>query len=350
MARVIQEREEREPRSTRRDDRHAHLGLTDADVVDMYRMMLLARALDQKIWNLNRMGRANFVISGQGQEAAGVGSAWVIRRGHDVVLPYYRDFGVVLTLGMTPYEILLSVFARADDPNSAGRQMPNHWGCRRLGIITGSSPIATQIPHAAGIAAASRSRGDDAVTFCYFGEGAASKGDFHEALNFAGIHRLPIVFVCENNGYAISVPLAKQSAVADVADRAASYGFGGAVVDGNDPLAVYQATADAVETARSGRGPTLIECKTYRYLPHTSDDDDRTYRTREEVEEAKRNDPIVRFGGELKELGLLDDEGVESTCVELKQQVDDAVARAWEAPDPEPESALLHLYAEDGSA
>ena len=234
-------------------DRHTELGLSGDDVVAMYRTTLLARTLDQRMWNLNRQGRARFVISGQGQEGTQVGSAWALRAGYDIALPYYRDFGVVLTLGMTPYEVFLAVLARADDPNSGGRQMPNHWGCRRLNIITGSSPIATQLPHAAGLAQASAIRGDDRVTVCWFGEAASSKGDFHEALNYAGIHRLPVVFVCENNHYAISVTMAQQSAVADVAARASSYGMPGVIVDGNDTLDVYGAVRAAVARARAGR-------------------------------------------------------------------------------------------------
>jgi 2-oxoisovalerate dehydrogenase E1 component alpha subunit len=157
-----------------------------------------------------------------------------------------------------------------------------------------------------------------------------------------------VIWVCENNLYAISVPLSKQMAVKQVSDRAEAYGFPGVTIDGNDVLACYEAMTTAIDRARSGEGPTLIEVRTYRFHPHTSDDDDRTYRTREEVEQAKTNDPIVKFGATLKELRLLDDDGVESTRVELKEQVDQAVARAWEAPDPEPESALLHVFEEGG--
>jgi 2-oxoisovalerate dehydrogenase E1 component alpha subunit len=238
------------------------------------------------------------------------------------------------------------VFAKPEDPSSGGRQMPAHWGSRRLGIITGSSPIATQIPHASGIAYAMKYRGEDAVVASWFGEGATSEGDWHEALNFAGIHKLPAVFVCENNRYAISVPLTKQMGIADVADRGQAYGFPGVVVDGSNVLACYEAMKQAVERARKGDGPTLIECKTYRYHPHTSDDDDRTYRTREEVEEAKKKDPIVLFGSYLTEQGLIDDEGIESLRKELKDEVDRAVDEAWNAPDAEPESALRHVFAE----
>ena len=173
-----------------------------------------------------------------------MGTAWAMRRGVDVWLPYYRDGGVVLTAGMTPYEIFLGIFAKADDPSSGGRQMPSHLGHRALGIITGSSPIATQVPHAAGIAYAIKYP-QGAVVACWFGDGATSAGDWHEGLNFAGIHRLPVVFVCENNHYAISVPQSKQMAIDDVADRAAGYGFPGVVVDGNDVLACYAAMKEA---------------------------------------------------------------------------------------------------------
>jgi len=324
---------------------HTRLGLTDEAVVAMYRTMLTARAVDQKAWNMSRSGQVRFIIPGQGQEGCQVGSAWAIRAGHDVVLPYYRDFGVVLTLGMTSYEVILAVLARPDDPNSGGRQMPNHWGCSRLNIITGSSPIGTQFPHAAGLAMASQLRGDDKVTVAYFGEAGASKGDFHEALNVAGIHCLPTVFICENNGYAISVGMDEQSAVENVADRAASYGFGGVVVDGNDPLAVYAASHEAVERARAGGGPTLVECKTYRLMPHTSDDDDRRYRTSEEVAAAWEKDPLPRFARYLAETGVLSEADAERLAEHTKAEVNDATARAMAAPLASPQDAANRVYA-----
>lgn len=326
-------------------DRHTALGLTVDDLLGMYRTIVLARFLDQKIWSLNRMGKAPFVVSSQGHEGAQVGSAWALRRGHDVVLPYYRDTGVVLTLGMTAEDVLLAVFARADDPSSGGRQMPNHWGSSRLRIVSGSSPIATQLPHATGFAYASKLRGDDQVAVAYFGEGAASKGDFHEALNFAGIHSLPCVFVCENNGYAISVPLARESAVDDVADRAHSYGFGGVIVDGNDPLDVYAATHQALRRARAGDGPTLIECKTYRFRAHTSDDDDRTYRTPEEVEAWRKKDPLRQLRQYLIEQRLLSEAEEVAIDTELKAAVDDAARRAEARPFAEPATAATRVFA-----
>jgi 2-oxoisovalerate dehydrogenase E1 component len=327
-------------------DRHTDLGLSGDDLVGMYRTILTARVLDQKIWALNRMGKAAFVVSGQGHEGAQVGSAWALRAGHDIVLPYYRDTGVMLTLGMTVEHILLAVLARADDPNSGARQMPNHWGWPEGNVITGSSPIATQLPHAAGLAYAAKLRREDQVAVSYFGEGATSKGDFHEALNFAGIHQLPMVFVCENNGYAISVPLASESAVDDVADRAHSYGFGGVIVDGNDPLDVYAAVHSAVRHARRGDGPTLVECKTYRYLAHTSDDDDRTYRTPQEVEAWRKKDPLRRITQYLIEQRLLSEADEERIEAEVKAEVDRAAKAAEAAAPPDPATAYARVFAQ----
>jgi len=326
-------------------DRHSALGLSGDDLVGMYRTILTARVLDQKIWALNRMGKAAFVVSGQGHEGAQVGSAWALRAGHDIVLPYYRDTGVMLTLGMTVEQILLAVLAKADDPNSGARQMPNHWGWPEGNVITGSSPIATQLPHAAGLAYAAKLRHEDRVTVSYFGEGATSKGDFHEALNFAGIHQLPMVFVCENNGYAISVPMSSESAVDDVADRAHAYGFGGVIVDGNDPLDVFGAVHSAVRHARRGDGPTLVECKTYRYLAHTSDDDDRTYRTPQEVEAWRKKDPLRRITQYLIEQRLLSEADEERIEAEVKAEVDTAAKAAEAADAPAPTTAYTKVFA-----
>src|SRR5436309_13900326 len=212
--------------------RHHQLGLSDQDLLHMYRMMVTARLCDEAQFRLNRQGKAPFVVPVSGHEGCQVATAWPLRKGQDVFVPYYRDMAVCLTAGLTPYDVFLGVFGKRDDPSSGGRQMPAHWSSRRLGIVTGSSPIATQIPHAAGIAYAIQYRSEDAVVGCWFGDGATSEGDWHEGMNFAGIHKLPIVFVCENNHYAISVAQSKQMAVDNVADRAAGYGFPGVVVDG----------------------------------------------------------------------------------------------------------------------
>ncbi|HXY72684.1 MAG TPA: thiamine pyrophosphate-dependent dehydrogenase E1 component subunit alpha [Actinomycetota bacterium] len=326
--------------------RHRALGLTDQDVRAMYRFMVTARQCDEAQFRLNRQGKAPFVVPVSGHEGCQVGSGWAFDRTKDILVPYYRDMALCLVAGVTPKDIFLGVFGKRDDPASGGRQMPVHWSSRSLRIITHSSPIATQIPHAVGAAYASRYRGEDAVTGCWFGEGATSEGDWHEAMNFAGVHRLPVVFCCENNQYAISVHVSKQMAVKDVAMRAQGYGFPGLVADGNDVLSCYEASKAAVDRARRGEGPTLVEFKTYRFRPHTSDDDDRTYRSREEVEHAKANDPVPRFASYMKEAGLLNDEGIERIEGEVKTEIARAVDEAWNAPDPEPESALRGVYAE----
>jgi 2-oxoisovalerate dehydrogenase E1 component alpha subunit len=251
----------------------------------------------------------------------------------------------MLALGLKAREAMLQFFGRADDPCSAGRQMPGHWSVPRLKVVTGSSPVATQIVHATGIALASKIRREPHVTAVYFGEGCTAGGDFHEGLNFAGIHELPVVFVCENNGYAISQPQSKEMPVANVADRAAGYGMPGEVVDGNDLVAVYEVRRRAVERARRGDGPTLIEAKTYRLVPHSSDDDDRVYRSREEVAAWMRKDPIDRFRRSLLEMGVLDDSALEQTKQRVAEEVDDATEYAEHAPAPPDESAFTHVYA-----
>jgi 2-oxoisovalerate dehydrogenase E1 component alpha subunit len=327
---------------------HEAFGLEPKDLLEMYRTMVMARLCDEAQFRLNRQGRAPFVVPVSGHEGCQVGTAWPFHKGEDVLVPYYRDMAVCLTAGMTPRDVFLGVFGKKDDPSSGGRQMPAHWSSRRLGIVSGSSPIATQIPHAAGIAYAIKYRGEDAVVGCWFGDGATSEGDWHEGLNFSGIHDLPIVWYCENNKYAISVPLSKQMAVKDVAVRAEGYGFEGVVVEGNDVLGCYEASKKAIDKARNGGGPTLIELKTYRFHPHTSDDDDRTYRSREEVEEAKRNDSLLTFAAYLKQQGLIDDEGIESLRKEIKAEVDAEVDAAWDAQDPPEESLPRHVFAVSG--
>jgi len=324
--------------------RHRSLGLSDDQALRIYEVMRLARAIDERMWLINRQGRAPFVISCQGQEGAQVGTAAALRPGHDWVAPYYRDAGVILWFGMTARDQMLSFFARREDPNSGGRQMPGHFGSRRLHIVTGGSPVATQLLHAAGVALASKQRKEDAVTAAYFGEGAASQGDCHEAMNFAGIHKLAVIFVCENNGYAISVPQSRQMAIQNLADRAAGYGFPGVVVDGNDVLACYEVTRQAVERARRGEGPTLIEAKTYRFTPHSSDDDDKRYRQAEEVAIWRQKDPIQRYATYLRESGILTDPVEQEITERVDQQVDEATEYAEQAPDPTPDDLMTFVY------
>ncbi|MFA9556001.1 thiamine pyrophosphate-dependent dehydrogenase E1 component subunit alpha [Evansella sp. AB-rgal1] len=313
----------------------------------MYETMLLARMIDERMWLLNRAGKIPFVISCQGQEAAQVGAATALNTEKDYILPYYRDMGVVLTFGMTAKELMLSGFAKAEDPNSGGRQMPGHFGKKKNRIVTGSSPVTTQVPHAVGFGLAAKMKKEDFVAFTTFGEGSSNQGDFHEGINFASVHDLPVIFMCENNKYAISVPIEKQLRCEKVSDRAIGYGIHGETVDGNDPLAVYAAISKARDRALKGEGPSLIETVSYRLTPHSSDDDDSTYRAKEEVEEAKKVDSIVTFGSYLKSAGILTEEMDNKIRSEIRKEIDEATDYAENAPYADAESALKYVYGEE---
>ncbi|MCF2649803.1 MULTISPECIES: thiamine pyrophosphate-dependent dehydrogenase E1 component subunit alpha [Bacillaceae] len=327
-------------------NRHLEAGLTDDQVLAMYEQMLLARRIDERMWLLNRAGKIPFVISCQGQEAAQVGAAFAFDRDKDYMLPYYRDLGVVLTFGMTTKDIMLSGFAKAEDPNSGGRQMPGHFGQKKNRIVTGSSPVTTQVPHAVGIALAGKIEKKDIVTFVSFGEGSSNQGDFHEGANFAGVHKLPVIFLCENNKYAISVPIEKQLGCANVSDRAIGYGMPGYTVDGNDPIEVYRVTKEAVDRARRGEGPTLIETVSYRLTPHSSDDDDSSYRAKEEVTEAKGKDPLFTFRAYLMSTGILTEELDQSLNKKIAEEINEATDYAEKAPYAQPEDTLKFVYGE----
>jgi 2-oxoisovalerate dehydrogenase E1 component len=320
---------------------HKALGLSDERVVEMYRTMLLARRLDERMWALNRQGRAPFVVSVAGHEGTQVGAAFAIDTATDWSLPYYRDTAFNLALGVTPEEIFLGVFSKESDPASGGRQLPNHWSDPDLKIFTQSSVIATQFPHACGIAHQLKATGQPGVVIVTSGEGATSEGDWHEAMNFASIHQLPMVFLIENNLYAISVPVADEVA-GGVAIKGAGYAMPGLEVDGNNALAVYGMVSAAVERARKGEGPTLIEAMTYRYYAHTSDDDDKLYRSAEEVELWRRKDPITVLRQYLVESRLLDEETEEGLDTEVTTLIADSVKSAAAAPDPT--DPLVNVY------
>lgn len=326
---------------------HHELGLSDDDVVRMYEVMRLSRDLDDRMWLMNRQGIGHFAVPGQGHEGIAVGYAAALRPEHDWLVPHYRDLAALLYIGMTPREVMLNYLAKRDEPAGGGRQNYAHWGHDRLRIKTISSPQGPHVPHGVGIAYASRYNGTDEVTWIGFGDGTSSKGDVHEAMNFASIHELPCIFCIENNGYAISVPTDKQMAIEDVADRAAGYNMPGIVVDGTDVLAMYAASQEAVERARAGAGPTLIEAKCERLYPHTSNDDDRHYRTEEDREEMKQHDPVVQFRSYLIGAGLWSDEKEDTLKRLVETQIEDAIDFASEADDPLPEEARLNLYADN---
>lgn len=319
-------------------------GLSDDQLLTIYEVMLLARKLDERMWVLHRQGKVAFHISGMGQEACQVGAAFAMARGVDWLHPYYRDMAFVLALGMTPRHVMLQLFGKAEDPSSGGRQMSSHWGYAPSRIVTSSSPVATQVPQAAGIAFAAKLRGLDEVVVVTLGEGSTAQGDFHEGLNWAGIHCLPLVVLVQNNQYAISSPVESEMPVPNVADRGQAYRMLGVIYDGNDVLESYNVAREAIMRGRSGQGPTLLEAKTYRIVPHSSDDDDRSYRSREEVAMWKQRDPILHFEGVLRERGLLNGAEVERILGSVMQKVDDATEYAQRAPYPRPEDALHPVF------
>jgi 2-oxoisovalerate dehydrogenase E1 component alpha subunit len=245
---------------------------------------------------------------------------------------------------VTPRDEFLALLARRDDPNSGGRQMPGHFSNRELNIVTASAPIGVQYPQAAGTALAFKMRGEDGVVLTSGGEASTSSGDWHEAMNMAGIHDLPVVFLIQNNVYAISVPENLQIA-GSIAGRAEGYGFPGVSVDGNDVLAVYEAAREAVARARRGDGPTLIEAKTYRMTAHSSDDDDRRYREREEIEAWRLKDPIARFERYLMENGVIDEAERDEIDAAVKAEVREASDYAQSAPVADPEEGFSGVYA-----
>jgi len=326
--------------------RHAELGLSDDDVLGMYRAMLLARAVDERMWLMQRAGKIAFIISGQGHEGAQVATSWAMRKGTDWMAPFYRSIASAMTFGMSAEDIITAHLAKRDDVSSGGRQMPGHYGGAPYNIVSLSSPVGTQVLHAVGIAMGAWVRGDDVVTMTQFGEGTSNQGEIHEAMNFAGVHHLPVIFVCENNGYAISVPLERQVAGGSVAARAAGYGMPGVTVDGGDVLGCYAAAREAHERARRGEGPTLIEANVVRLTSHSSDDDQRRYRDPAEVEGLKARDPIPAFGAELRAAGVLTDEREEQLRAEVKAEVNDASKRAEARPEPTTDDAHERVYAE----
>jgi 2-oxoisovalerate dehydrogenase E1 component alpha subunit len=322
------------------------LGLADADLIEMYRLVALARAIDERMWILNRAGRIPFVISGQGHEGAQVGIAWALQKGHDWIAPFYRSIATCLTFGMSARDIMTAQYATAGDPSSGGRQMPGHYGSHVHNIVSVSSPVATQLLHAVGIALAAKIRKTGQVAMTTMGEGSSNQGDVHEGLNFAAIHKLPFIFVVENNGYAISVPAAMQVSVVDVADRASGYGIPGVVVDGGDVLACYAATREAVARARAGDGPTLIEAKVTRLTGHSSDDQQTKYRSDEELATDRGHDALPRFREQLRAAGILTDAIEERLTAEIKAAVEDATEYAEAQPDPDPATATRYVYAD----
>lgn len=321
-------------------------GLDEAGLLDLYRTMVLVRTIDERVWALNRQGKAALVASCQGHEAAQLGTVWALRAHAPdyFCFAYYRDLAIWVAQGLSAQDVLLGYTAKAGEPISGARQFPMHGSAVRLRVMNLSNVVAAHVTHGVGWALAARLRGQRHVSAVFFGDGAASQGEVHEAMNFAAVHRLPVVFFCENNRYAISVPLAKQMAIAHVAERAAAYGMPGVTVDGTDVLAVYEAASQAITRALDGGGPSLVEYDVERYLPHTSDDDDSHYRPRAELEAGRLRDPLKRLRELLLGGGVLtvaqDGQMREAALAE----VDAATEAADAAPYPDAGELEEHVY------
>src|SRR5690242_3319761 len=317
--------------------------LAPEQLLDMFYWLKLIRAFDERLSILVKQGRVRSgVYTGIGQEAIVVGTGFGLRR-EDYICPLHRDLGTFLMKGVEPRAMMAQMFGKATGL-SKGRDSALHSGVTELGIFGNTSMLGANLPVADGLALTFKMEQTDNVVVAYFGEGASNVGDFHEGLNFAGVQRLPIIFVCENNQYAYSVPVEKSMAIDDVADRAEGYGFDGVAINGNDVLAVYQSTQGALARARKGEGPTLIECKTYRWHGH-SEHDKAFYRTDEELAMWKSRDPIPTFTTYLRARHVLTDEKLHEIEGRVSATIDEAVEFATNAPDPEPEDAVTDLYA-----
>jgi TPP-dependent pyruvate/acetoin dehydrogenase alpha subunit len=317
--------------------------LTSEQLLEMFYWLKLIRAFDLRLSTLVKQGKVRSgVYTGIGQEAIIVGTCFGLRR-EDFICPLHRDLGAFLMKGVDARTMMSQMFAKTTGL-SKGRDSALHSGVNELGIFGNTSMLGANLPVAAGIGFTFKMEKADNVVIAYFGEGASNTGDFHEALNFAGVQQLPVVFICENNQYAYSVPLEKSMAIDDVAIRAEGYGFDGVAINGNDVLAVYQASLGAIARARSGGGPTLIECKTYRWHGH-SEHDKAFYRTDEELAMWKSRDPIPTFNTYLRSQLVLDDQKLQDIEARVTSTIDEAVEYAQNAPDPAPEDAVTDLYA-----
>jgi len=316
--------------------------LAPEQLLEMFYWLKLIRAFDERLSILVRQGKVKSgVYTGIGQEAIIVGTGYALRKA-DYVCPLHRDLGTFLIKGVEPRVMMAQMFGKSAGL-SKGRDSALHSGVSELGIFGSTSMLGANLPVAAGLGLTFKMEHTDSVVVAYFGEGASNVGDFHEALNFAGVQHLPIVFICENNQYAFSGPVEKSMAIDDVADRAASYGFDGVAINGNDVLAVYQSTQGALARARRGEGPTLIECKTYRWHGH-SEHDKAFYRSDEELAMWKSRDPIPTFTTYLQARKVLTDDNLKEIEARVTTTIDDAVDFATSAPDPRPEDAITDLY------
>jgi len=309
--------------------------IDDKETLTLYQKMVFVRLADQRGLLLQRQGRFGTYAPLWGQEACQIGSAYVLQKG-DWVFPAFRELGATLMMGIALKDFMLYWMG-----NEMGSRAPEG-----INLLPVSIPVGTHIPQAVGTAWAAKIRGDKIVAMAYFGDGATSKGDFHEAMNFAGVFKTPTIFFCQNNQFAISVPRSRQTASATIAQKAIAYGFDGIQIDGNDLFAVITVTREAVDRARSGGGPTLIEGVTFRFGPHTTADDPTKYRTDEEIERWKPLDPMIRLRSYLKAKGLWSEEVEIRMTEDAQKEIDQAVKDAEAVPAPELKEIFEYVFAE----
>jgi len=307
--------------------------LSDDDLKEVYRLLVLGRTFDHRALNLQREGRIGTYASIRGQEASQMGSAFAAEK-EDWIFPSFRETGVYIAKGY-PLDLIIRYWG-GDERGLKGQDNVN--------LFPVCVPVGTHIPHASGAAWAAKYKGDKAAVLVYFGDGATSEGDFHEGMNFAGAFKLPVIFVCQNNQWAISVPREKQTAAQTLAQKAVAYGFEGIQVDGNDFFAVYKATRDAIAKARKGGGPTFIECFTYRMSDHTTADDASRYRSKEEVAAWEGRDPILRLERYMEKKGLWSEEYRKETEEKATAVVDEAVKKAESAEPADPSDMVTYTY------
>lgn len=312
---------------------HENADLPDLDkdlVLKIYRTMQYIRVLDERMIAAQRQGRISFYLACTGEEASTIGSAAALQP-QDMIMSQYREQGALAYRGYTTEQFMNQMFSNEKEPNK-GRQMPIHYGAKELNFMTISSPLGTQIPQASGYAYGQKMAGQSAVTICYFGEGAASEGDFHAGLNMAAVLNCPAIFFCRNNGYAISTPAEEQFAGDGIASRGIGYGVKTIRVDGNDVMAVYAATAKAREIALEHDCPVLIEAMTYRLAAHSTSDDPTGYRSKDEEQKWRAKDPILRLAGWLKLQGWLDEAEDAKFVEKMRQEVLDELKRVEQVP------------------
>jgi pyruvate dehydrogenase E1 component alpha subunit len=306
--------------------------ISPEDLIRLYRVMLLNRRVDERMTNLQRQGRIGFYVGSTGEEASIVGSAFALED-RDWIIPCYRELGAALLRGFSLFELCCQLFGNAQDAIK-GRQMPNHYASAKLRFGSISSPVGTQIPHATGIGMAARLQNKQELVLVYFGDGATSEGDFHVALNFAGVYKASTIFFCRNNQWAISVACQDQTASESLAIKSEAYGIEGVRVDGNDIFGVYEVTRQAAQRARGGEGPTLIEAVTYRMGAHSTSDDPRVYRNEEEVTKWQERDPLRRFRTYLIKEKLWSQEKEAGLEEEIREEIQTALTKAEKIGPP----------------